>query len=443
MNKSFLLAMLVCAPLLAGCSQNVADELPVSVPVPRFAEPVVPIDAPDGFGSEPSILATREGTLFIVSVLGSAEARGDGVWRSRDDGATWEYLGKVDYPFGGGDSDLDEDEAGRLYVTGQWRPVALPIYLTGGESVATSTDGGDTWINHPVAGYLPAADRQWVATHGDGTAYLVYNELASGLMVTKTTNGGLVWQPPVQVPGTASSGSFGFPNGIAGDPVVDADGVLYIPYGPGPGGSGPQRIYISRDGAASFEEVVVAVPAGDARFGVIFSSLAVDLEGGLYLVWVVAEGGRQRVVLSHSADGTNWSEAVDVSPVHSTAVFPWIVAGEPGRVAVTYNRAPGWFMSDDAPQGAQWFPAIAFSDDARAAEPLFTEVVLQQTPNHVGPLCTGGTGCDPQYRGLGDFFEAAMMPDGRVAVVWPDDAGDQRVNRVAVQAVGSLLSRPI
>ncbi len=441
MKSRLLVLAALLGAALAGCTSEPVGLDPLLLPPPAFSLPVAPADAPDGFGSEPSILAARDGSLYIVSVLGSAEARGDGVWRSRDEGATWDYLGKVDFPFGGGDSDLDEDESGRLYVTGQWRPVALPIYLTGGESVATSTDGGETWINHPVAGYLPAADRQWVATHGDATAYLVFNDLATGLMVTKTTNGGLVWTPPVAVPGTASEGRAGFPNGIAGDPLVDADGVLYIPYGPGPGGNGAQRVYISRDGAATFEEVVVAEPASGQSFGAIFSSLAMDTQGGMYLVWGVVEGGSQRVVLSHSPDGVAWSEPIGVSPQGSAAVFPWVVAGAPGRVAVAYYVAAGEFVSNDAPSAAEWYPQVAFSEDALAEQPMWSQVLLQGMPNHIGPLCTAGTGCDPQYRGLGDFFELAMMPDGRVAAVWVDDAGDERVNRVAVQSAGSLLSR--
>ncbi len=436
-----LLVALAVLAVSAGCLSGADDAADALVlPAPAFSPPVVPADAPDGFGSEPSILATRDGALYIVSVLGSAEARGDGVWKSLDNGTTWDYLGKVDYPFGGGDSDLDEDESGRLYVTGQWRPVALPVYVTGGESVATSTDGGETWTNHPVAGYLPAADRQWVATHGDATAYLVFNDLATGLMVTKTTNGGLVWTPPVAVPGTAAIATgVGFPNGIASDPVVAPDGTLFIPYGPGPGGNGPQRVYMSRDGAETFEEIVVAEPASGQSFGAIFSSIAMDTDGGLYLAWGVVEAGSQRVVLSHSPNGVEWSEPVDVSPRGSTAVFPWVVAGDPGRVAVAYYAAAGEFVSDDAPAAAEWYPEVAFTHDALAAHPMWLKARLQDLPNHVGSLCTRGTGCDPQYRGLGDFFELALMPDGRVAAVWVDDASDQRVNRVAVQSFGSLL----
>lgn len=417
---------------LAGCfGDGPSDAGAMSY---SFGDPVAPADAPDGFGSEPSVLAASDGSLYIVSVLGSAEARGDGAWKSTDHGQTWRYLGKVDFPFGGGDSDFDEDDSGRLYVTGQWRPVALPVYVTGGESVYTSMDGGDTWTPSPIAGYLPAADRQWVVTHGNSTAWLFYNQMATGFMVTKSTDGGLTWGAPTVV------GEPGPPTGIAGDAVADDEGILYVPYGPGPGADGLQRVLRSRDGGASWEAIVVHDSNGTPTGGV-FSTLALDTEGGLYLVWTEQVDGVSRILLSHSEDqATTWSDAVVASDPGLTAVMPWVVAGAPGRVAVAYYGTTGEYpVSDDADADAEWFPHVTFLGDARDAATARTTVALQAEPNHVGPICTGGTGCDPQYRLLGDFFEADLMKDGRVAVVYVDDHDEPRTNKVVVQSEGSLL----
>ncbi len=121
--------VVLVAVLVPGCVSSPSDDEGAD-PVPAtslhmFGAPV--LATPEGAGSEPSILVTRDGTIFIASVLGSAEARGDGVWRSDDQGVTWRSLGKPDYPFGGGDADLDEDDAGTIYLTGQWRGAALPV----------------------------------------------------------------------------------------------------------------------------------------------------------------------------------------------------------------------------------------------------------------------------------------------------------------------------
>lgn len=410
--------------------------------------PAVTPTAPDGFGSEPSLLATKD-ALYFTSVLGSASARGDGVWKSLDQGRNWTYLGKADYPFGGGDSDIDVLGDGRLLLTGQWRPAAIPglpvvgsPYVTGGESVSYSTDGGKSWTPSPTAGYLPAADRNWLATSGDKVAYLVYNDAGTGLMVGKTTDGGMTWLPPVVVQGSGSAGGVaGGPQGIAGDAVVDPkDGNLYIPYGPGPGGGTVQTVYRSSDGGMTFTAISAHKTPDAQSSGAIFSTLAIDPAGTLWLAFAeTVPGGRMGIFLTSSSDhGDKWSAPTLLTTGAYTAVFPWVVALGPGRVAVAYlsafNATKG-FLPDAAPADTQWIPAVAFVEPGGK----ITRIGAGPT-NHKGPLCTGGTGCDPQYRRLGDFFEAAAMPDGRVAVVWADDTGDKVVNHVAVQATGPGLT---
>jgi hypothetical protein len=444
MKGAVLLVLLLVAA--AGCSSPGSRTPAPAAPAYAFAAASTPTQAPDGFGTEPSLLAAADGALYFTSVLGSATARGDGLWRSADEGATWAYLGKADYPFGGGDSDLDELPGGALLLTGQWRPAAVPPnplgspYVTGGESVSRSADGGQTWQPFPTAGYFPAADRNWLAVDGQ-TAYLVYNEAATGLEVGKSTDGGRTWLPPTLVPQSTSDVPDG-PNGIAGDAVVDAEGRLFIPYGPGPGGGTVQRVLRSADGAQTFDAVTVHTTPPDATSGAIFSTLALDHAGNLYLAWSESTGGKPEsmaVFLSHSPDhGDTWSDPVRVTPPGTSAVFPWVVAGAAGEVAVAAYMTENLTLPDDAPDDTAWHPTVSFSQDALSADAAFVTVRATPTPNHVGPICTGGTGCT-SGRTLGDFFEAAVTPDGRVALVWADDAGGAQANRVAVQDFGPRL----
>lgn len=448
-------ATLVFLLVMAGCvgTKPPADPPPATPPWFDFADPVVPTPAPDGYGSEPSILATRDGSLYVVTVLGSAQARGDGLWKSRDGGATWAYLGKPDYPFGGGDADLDEDETGRIYLPGQWRPAAPPPqspaqpYITGGESMATSTDGGATWTTNPVASDAPVTDRQWTTTYGT-TAWLAFNQAQQGLVVTRSTDGGLTWANPRAIPGTWDPGDgvlvAGGPNGIPGDALTDpSDGALFIPYAPGIGtAGGAHRLFVSRDGGLTFAAYEIHRTAAEERPSLIFGTLAMDTEGMLYYAWAESVGGQStsRVFLRTSSDrGAKWTAPVSISPAGMSAVFPWVVAGAPGRVAVAFYGATGSFLSDEAPEDARWYPIVALSRDVGGGNGTFELATLSPTPNHYGPICTGGTGCSAG-RTLGDFFEIGLTPEGRVVAVWVDDTGDARTNVVGRQVRGSLLS---
>ncbi|MFO1532101.1 MAG: sialidase family protein [Thermoplasmatota archaeon] len=469
---------LLLVSLLAGCTQ-VTIHADVADPGIRydFAAPVTPA-APEGFGSEPSLLAAPDGTLYFTSVMGSAPPvdqpnnftakRGDGLWRSTDQGRNWTWLGKADYPFGGGDSDIDVLASGRLLLTGQWRPSRVPDnpanlypYVTGGESVAYSDDQGATWTPRPTAGYLPWADRNWLATDGDA-AYLVFNAApgsvplcdvpapipcpllpqggVGGLMVGKSLDGGLTWLPPVLVPGTTNQAQNDTgPNGIAGDAVVDSKGTLFIPYGTAIGGTAAQRVYRSRDGGRTFDELVAhEAPAGE-KAGAIFGTLALDKADGLHYVWAETHAKGMRIFHTQSRDGgDSWSPAVQVTPDTVTAAFPWVVAGEAGHVAIGYYATYGSGLPDDAPANATWVPIVSFANVTATGTMSVTSVPVTQTPNHVGPICTQGTGCSGG-RELGDFFEMAVLPSGKVAVAFADDTGPAVVNRVAVQSEGPGL----
>lgn len=446
--RPFPTALLVL--LASGCITDSTGPLPTN-PGPFQSYGFGPADVidPAGGGTEPGLLATRDGSLYAVGVLGSATRRGDGVWKSTDGGKTWVSLGLPDYPFGGGDADLDEDDAGTLYLTGQWRPAAIPgYYVTGGESVAVSRDGGRSWSAHPIASDLPVTDRQWLATYKTGTVYLAFNQAQRGLVVTKSTDSGSSWAQLQAVPGTWEPGDGiavqGGANGIPGDILVDPkDGTLLIPYATDIGGpSRAHRLFLSRDGVSFEAKKIHEAPAG-TQASAIFGTLGLDSMGTLYYAWSEASRGVQRVFLRFSHDrGSSWSSPLAVTHANETAIFPWLVVGDPGKIAIAYYVSPGVYLSDRAPVDAEWHPAVTFFPNAFHGAVGAETHQLSLTANHKGPICTEGTNCDAQYRRLGDFFELALTREGHVVAVWADDTrmvDGQPLNMFARQTLGALL----
>jgi hypothetical protein len=51
----------------------------------------------------------------------------------------------------------------------------------------------------------------------------------------------------------------------------------------------------------------------------------------------------------------------------------------------------------------------------------FAQRLVSSTPNHVGVICTSGTGCAPGTRNLLDLFEVAIDSSGRAGIIYTDD----------------------
>ncbi|PYI99879.1 MAG: hypothetical protein DMF00_09705 [Verrucomicrobia bacterium] len=117
-----------------------------------------------------------------------------------------------------------------------------------------------------------------------------------------------------------------------------------------------------------------------------------------------------------SDQGTTWSPAVivNIAPA-TTAIFPWIAANA-GRVDVVYYGTTAASKNDPS---AVWNTYLAQTTDNGAS---FTQSMASNSPNHVGEICTNGTGCAPGTRNLLDLFKVAINPgDGRAGIIYTDD----------------------
>jgi hypothetical protein len=172
--------------------------------------------------------------------------------------------------------------------------------------------------------------------------------------------------------------------------------------------------------------------------------MAIDSAGNLYVVWaqspVDSSGnidGPTTIKLAISTDrGQTWTKPIDVSSHVSglkTNLFPWIAAGDPGRIDIVWYGTPTLGSCPGQPCGASaikglWNVYMAQSLDAVQSgspnpAPTFTTTKISEYSPHYGSICTMGIGCTTGGdRGLLDFLQVQTDPSGAADVVWADGA---------------------
>src|SRR5947207_2673642 len=246
---------------------------------------------------------------------------------------------------------------------------------------------------------------------------------------------------------------------IAGPVVADKSPAspyahrLYIPFirGGDSQGAPPYELWVARsdDLGATWTRSRVAAVGYDNPAN-IFPQLTIDTGANLYYTWSQTQGdarnpdlgGETDVYYTYSTDGgATWAAPIDLTPqTGDSAVFAWLVAGDPGRVDLVYygsnsglnpnaagvdgNGAP----CDPGAAGCQPNPAVwnvYFAQSLNALNPgaSFASVRIGDHPNHVGQVCTVGLACETGNgnRRLLDFFTVDVDHIGAANVAWADD----------------------
>ena len=392
-----------------------------------------PLIRPDG-GSEPAISITANGTMGMTTL--SWQQFFTHYW-SGSFGSTPTFRGEIDSAlqlpgqrrvFGGGDADVDLGSTGTLHAT-------TLIFLT--PPTVRSFTLGVSAITCPSAlQSVPAgcksqiidkagADRQWITSDGNHVWISYHDSGNSSLIhVQRSDDDGYTWKRAGSpIPGQgAATGDATF-NNTQGPIVADpTNHLLYDVYTAGEpsvqkGTSGAfNNVFVSRsaDGGKTWTASLVFHAPRFTDLSNVFPALAVDpITGKVYAAWSDAH----HVSFSASADhGSSWSPAVTVnaSPA-TTAIFPWIAAYN-GAVDVVYYGTSAASKDDSS---AVWNVYLAQSTDDGAS---FTQSLVSNTPNHVGVICTNGTGCASGTRNLLDLFEVAIEPNtGRAGIIYTDD----------------------
>ena len=434
----------------------------VAAPEVEFGEPVV-ID-PARAGGEPVSVIAKDGSINVSAHAGTTHVYKDPMallgggdftvgyfnqtlnWRSTDGGKTWKYVGFAGTGVGPhsatstgfSDPDFAIDQAGNIYN--------VEIDLAN-DSVFKSTDNGESYpIANPVAG---VGDRPWLTALEPDEVFLYINLPKDMLRSTDPLL--LQWEQLPTPPITSKA---------LPDPLNPNNGLI------GPAQAG--QFAISADDAQTWKTYKFGRLGPSTQF---FGAIAVDKAGNVYQA---AAGGYEgpgdkdlngQVTFTYHerATGRTNQQIINVPKPTGDALWPWVVAGEDGRVAVVWYQNlesdPNAFYAFAAVTGNGTGTTVQCEDGTtQHVPPRFDVDNVSRKPVHVGDICLSGTACNASTtfeggdRRLGDFFTVNFDHEGNVFVVSADTTlpnpvgGPKPVgNPIFVKQVGGqkLLEKPL
>ena len=408
--------------------------------------------------AEPQIRSDAAGNFYISSENGLGS--GTDAWASTNGGHIFKSLtqpnevsstsgGTTGFAPGGGDTDLATAPAKN--AAGRYNVYVASLTL-GSVTVSLSQDGGQTWANDVTAAKVPGDDREWIAAAGASGFYLSYHAISAADEIVVNQGQVVAGQPttvqsydainPAQTDislGTVDDNEIG---NIAVDPQTGDVYQIFVGCAP----SATAVVNCSDFDTAymavgvpttaggvttlSFTDYVIATNAGaTAGFNNNFPAVAVDTAGNVYATW----SDDQNVFLAYSTDhGQAWStpRTVNLGPAAATAIYPWVTAGSPGKVDVTYYGTPAAANFQTCGQTGQyncmnepW--SVFFAQNLKVlgggswTQAAVTPVV------HDGGVCQGGISCTSNGNDNRDLFDdfgiAASPVTGMASITYSDD----------------------
>src|SRR6266404_5400974 len=381
-------------------SANLNTNIP-SANTPTFGHPIIAGVGGTGFEESIRIDPTNPNRIY-TSAPGSLSSDTSWIWHSLDGGKTFKWVvngapltGKVTTCHGGGDTEIEVDQNGRLY----FNDLTLVNFST-----ARSDDFGITFTCSNTGVPEAAVDRQWYAIDGDplagGSIYLVNDIIGPGSPVCGGSAGnnvlemyrspvtgleptaGIEFGPANHVSGlnTCNEGimgnnevspvatTLGQPDGVGGYATLAApvkhifvihDNAFFNQIYVGrcfPVAFGAPVANVSDPSGLNCTDILIADLGANQKTGANFPTMAIDKAGNLYAVWAQAQLGPETNSLgdlaihgdtvlkySYSTDqGNTWSAPITIdtsgSPdgVLHNNVFAWINAGDDGRVNIVW-----------------------------------------------------------------------------------------------------------
>jgi len=317
--------------------------------------------------NEPSIDVNPFNPLHVISSSNDYRMRvnpppqGDvrpGYYVSFNGGKTWPGDGIIDISpipntFAAGDPAIAIHDMHNVYYS--YIAFNRNVNDAGGVAVSKSTDGGITWLPPVVVAWNTLSifhDKEYIAVDATGSAYdgNVYVSWTrfqndSPIYFSRSSDGGASFTPPFAISDSSLSSNQG------SIPVVGPDGVVYVAWYNYNQDS--IRLNKSTNGGESFgtpslvasiESIPSPLPGGGFRDN-SFPTIAVDQNNGyIYIAWADFRNGDADIYFARSTDGgVTWSTPLRVNDDalfnHAHQFFPWM------DVAPNGNLYIGWFDS--------------------------------------------------------------------------------------------------
>jgi hypothetical protein len=290
--------------------------------------------------------------------------------------------------------------------------------------VNRSTDGGLTWTNPVVAGESPGTfwDKTWIvcdtwaSSPHYGNCYIQFddNGLGNLMQMVTSTDGGLTWGP-IRTPA-------GSPSGLGGQPVVQPNGNVVVPY---TANYGSIRAFRSTDGGATWSSAVLVTsqsqhPVAGGLRDPPLPSAEVDGSGTVYVVWhdcrFRTACSSNDIVMSTSSNGTNWSTVTRIPIDPTTSGVDHFLPG------IGADRATGGSTAHLA-LGYYYYPVSSCS--VSTCELTFGFVssldggTTWTAPKPVtGPMRVAWIANTNQGRMVGDYTSTSFTGDGKAHTVF-------------------------
>lgn len=395
---------------------------------------------------------------------------------------------------GGGDSSIVNDNSGNFYFSDLQglTNVSDSVSVDGGNTfVTTCNAASDTGVDRPwLAVYGNPLSNGRVYMTVDDTEqcdpdHCGLGQVGSNLLeLTSASGANALTQTFSPTPGQQIE-----PDGIVGGAVVDQKtGDLYLVHtaytdaagnlvGGSDGNGNDNAIVVDRFPGGYSQSVETPIPPGDVslcqpydptgpcvsqtvvhapldasgnstvNLGQDFSPIAIDRSGNLYVTWAQspvdssgnADGPTSIYMATSTDDGATWTKPISVSahvPGLQTNVFPWLAAGNAGRVDLVWYGTPTLGSCPGQPCGAgfingtwnvymaQTLNAVT-STGAANPNPSFTAAKVSEFSIHTGQICEFGIACATGGdRGLVDFIQVQADPSGAADIVYADGAND-------------------